>query len=429
MMHLKDPGMIERTVVILCGGKGTRSADPGLPKALQKINQKSLISILLASLRLNSKYKIVFVAGWHGEKLIPEVEYEMNKYPNVGWKFVIEDAPRGTTRAVIDAIKEISSEEVMIVMGDLYINANLGSYFDIWNMMRSEVLLIGHPNNHPDDSDLVSYDTSTLSVRKLISKRRIASKTDGNMALAGITLIKRNILKLLSYNEVDLIDAIFSCKDNGLEIKILPIVDTVMDVGNPSRLAEVCKVDAVKTNTSFSALLLDLDGTLMPNQEIKNYSTTIDIDSRVLKSLVKINRKNIPIFIITNQPGIAKGFFSWLDFDSYRTQVESYLASHSIGISRWFVCPHHPDSGFNGEVSHLKINCDCRKPGTKFATVIEKFYKIDLLKSFMLGDCLSDAQFAKNAGINFQKVTLSEDLCNVETLTTWSALDLIVDKI
>ena len=210
---------------------------------------------------------------------------------------------------------------------------------------------------------------------------------------------------------------------------MLPVIDEIMDIGNPSRLAEAHKIDIAKNYQKFSALLLDLDGTLTINHEVKSAATKLVFDERIIKSLAKFSQENIPIFIISNQPGLAKGFFSWDDFDSYRTHIESYLVQHNIKISRWFICPHHPDSGFEGEVSELKIHCDCRKPGIKFAKDIVELYKVNLQDSYFLGDSESDSIFAKKAGIKFLKVTLDTDLCNSDILSTWDALDLLASSL
>lgn len=429
MMRLVGLGVIDRTILILCGGKGTRSANPKLPKAIQEINGKTLISLQLAALGLSSRFKVIFIAGWQSEKLKPVIEYEMRKYPDTTWEFKVETKPQGTTKAVMKLVREIPCEDVMIILGDLYINADLGKYFELWDGLKSEVLFLAHPNSHPRDSDLVSYNVSTLKVAKLLSKKRTPTKYDGNMALAGITLAKTHILKKLSENYTDLIDAIFSDPDNLSRIMVLPITDTIMDVGNSIRLSEANRLDSLKSKSPLSALFLDLDGTLLPNQEVKNLSTKIEFDKRVLNSLMKLSESETPIFIVSNQPGIAKGLFSWKDFEEFRTHMESILSENSIRINRWFVCPHHPDSGYKGELRELKIICRCRKPQILFAEEVQKFYKIDLSAARMLGDTEADRGFAESAGISFQKVTLAETLSEFETLTTWQALNLIVDKL
>jgi histidinol phosphatase-like enzyme len=80
-------------------------------------------------------------------------------------------------------------------------------------------------------------------------------------------------------------------------------------------------------------------------------------------------------------------------------------------------------------VRELKITCSCRKPQILFAQEAEKFYKIDLSAARMLGDTKADRAFAETAGINFQKVTLAKTLSEFGTLTTWQALNLIIDEL
>jgi len=421
--------MIDRTVVLLCGGKGSRSANPNLPKSLQKINGRTLLSIQLSSLKLTSRHEIIFVAGWKAELLIPEIEMEMKSYSKTKWKIVIEENPSGTNMATVGTLDEISTPEVMILLGDLYTNGDIGSFFEIWKDFNSDILLIAHPNNHPYDSDLVKYDSESLIVNKLLPKSRIPTNNDGNMALAGILLLKRNVLKLLPRNEHDLISAIFSIKEPNIDVKVFPAINTIMDVGNSVRHANVCKIDKESPANPVAALFLDLDGTLAANEEIKNSQTRISVDKRITDLLEKITGRNIPIFIVSNQPGIAKGFFTWEDFDEYRMRFESYLGEKQVGISRWFVCPHHPDLGFPGERIELKVNCECRKPGIKFGRDAISLYKLDPKSVLMLGDSEIDEKFASASSFNFQKVTLDEEMQYLDTRTTWEALKLVVENL
>jgi histidinol-phosphate phosphatase family protein len=429
MMPLLDFGMIDRTILLLCGGKGSRSANPNLPKSLQNINGRTLLSIQLSSLNLTARHEVIFVVGWKAEVLIPEIEIEMKRYSKTRWKIVLEENPTGTNIATIGTLAEISTSEVMILLGDLYTDGDIGNFFEIWKDFNSDVLLIAHPNNHPYDSDLVKYDSESLIVNELLPKSRTPTNNDGNMALAGVLLLKRNVLNLLPRNELDLISAIFSIQKSNIIVRVFPAINTIMDVGNLVRHANVCKIDKDNRANPIAALFLDLDGTLAVNEEIKNSQTRISIDKRITELLAKITGRNIPIFIVSNQPGIAKGFFTWEDFDEYRMRLESYLGERHVGISRWFVCPHHPDSGFLGERIELKVNCECRKPGIKFARDAISFYKLVPKSVLMLGDSEIDDEFASSSSFNFQKVTLDEEMQHPDTRTTWEALKLVVENL
>jgi mannose-1-phosphate guanylyltransferase/phosphomannomutase len=419
--------MISRTVLILCGGRGSRSANPQLAKSLQLIGSKTLLKKQIEELDPNSSHQIIFIAGWDSNTLIKEIDEVMVSYPECIWNVVVEDNPIGTNNAVIGVLNQILSENVMILLGDLYVEGDVNKYFDIWTQYQSDVLLIGHPNDHPDDSDLVLYDTFSLNVIKHLSKKRKHLSSEGNMALAGITLLRKKCISRLDESISDVIDAIFALKNDDLQINVFPTIDFIKDTGTTDRLEEVRRMQSYERYGSRRAVFLDFDGTLVVNQEVKISFSPELLDMRVIESLRNISMKDIPIFIVTNQPGIAKGFFTRDDFNKYRESIESYLSKHEVKIHRWFVCPHHPDSGFPGELSDLKQVCGCRKPNTAFAREAAKFYGVDLSRSFMLGDSEVDKQFALNSGIKFEKVTLSSGTIQVDSQFTWEALSRIVE--
>lgn len=418
--------MISRTVLILCGGRGSRSANPELAKSLQLIGSETLLKKQIEELDPNSSHQIIFIAGWDSNSLIKEINAVMLSYPECIWNVVVEDNPIGTNNAVISVLDQILSENVMIVLGDLYIEGDVNNYFDIWAHYQSDVLLIGHPNDHPDDSDLVLYDTFSLNVIEHLSKKRKNLASEGNMALAGITLLRKECILRLDDSIKDVIDAIFALKNDGLQINVFPTIDFIKDTGTTDRLEEVRRMQSYERYGSRRAVFLDFDGTLVVNQEVKVSFSPELLDIRVIESLRNISKNDIPIFIVTNQPGIAKGFFTGDDFNKYRESIESHLSKHEVKIHRWFVCPHHPDSGFLGELSDLKQVCDCRKPNTAFAREAAKFYGVDLSRSFMLGDSEVDKQFALNSGIKFAKVTLLSETIQVDSEFTWQALSKIV---
>jgi mannose-1-phosphate guanylyltransferase/phosphomannomutase len=415
-------GMINRTVIILCGGMGTRSSNPNLPKSLQAINGQSLIAIQLEALHLTSNYELFFIAGWQGAMLSQEVEKLMQQYPEVKWEIHIEEKPQGTTLAALRVLSLVSSNNIMLLSGDLYLKGNLGRYFDVWEEYNSEVLLICHPNSHPHDSDLISYDITSLQANSLLPKNRSADITDGNMALAGLLLIKRESLTSLQTDKNEIVEAIFDSRDNITDIKVWPVIDIIMDVGTPERLAKAAAIDGKFSEGPSRALFLDLDGTILENQEIKTKNSNIEMSPRILRELSLICQMHIPIFIVTNQPGIAKGFFTWEDFNQFRCRFESALSEKNVFISRWYVCPHHPDSGYPNEINALKKHCECRKPGDKFARDAANDYLIDLESSTMIGDTEADAGFAKTSGMRFIKVQLDDVRFQNKGINTWDAL-------
>ena len=150
-----------------------------------------------------------------------------------------------------------------------------------------------------------------------------------------------------------------------------------------------------------SALFLDLDDTLIKNQEVKKLFDPNMVNIELVELIKLCNTSGIPVLIITNQPGLAKGFFTFTDFQDFLRCLESYLSELGAYIDDLFVCPHHPDAGWPEEVTDLKIKCTCRKPEPGLLKQAIEKHNIDLSKSVYIGDSKVDSQASKAMGIKF----------------------------
>ena len=134
------------------------------------------------------------------------------------------------------------------------------------------------------------------------------------------------------------------------------------------------------------AIILDRDGVLI---EDKNYSYKIEdleVLPGVIEGLKQLQEKYV-FFIVTNQSGIGKGYYTLEDFHKYNNHLISILNEENIKIEKTFFCPHVKED-----------NCDCRKPNPKFIKEITNQWDIDLESSWMIGDHPSDIQFGINGG-------------------------------
>jgi D-glycero-D-manno-heptose 1,7-bisphosphate phosphatase len=115
-------------------------------------------------------------------------------------------------------------------------------------------------------------------------------------------------------------------------------------------------------------------------------------------------RLNYQIIVITNQAGIARGYYNEDDFLTLTTWMKTEFEKQQINILDVFFCPHHPTSGVNA----YKKQCNCRKPAPGMILSAQKQYSIDLDKSIFIGDKISDMQAAINAGIKNRILVASQ---------------------
>ncbi len=136
------------------------------------------------------------------------------------------------------------------------------------------------------------------------------------------------------------------------------------------------------------AIFLDRDGTI--NLEV-NYLSSPDrlrlIDGAA-EAINHFRAAGYVIIVVTNQSGVARGYFSAQTLEAIHEQLHAQLARHGARVDGVYTCPHHPDEA-----------CDCRKPNTRLFLQAAREHNIDLSKSFVIGDKETDILAAKNLNI------------------------------
>ncbi|MDD5177929.1 MAG: D-glycero-beta-D-manno-heptose 1,7-bisphosphate 7-phosphatase [Candidatus Nanoarchaeia archaeon] len=137
------------------------------------------------------------------------------------------------------------------------------------------------------------------------------------------------------------------------------------------------------------AIFLDRDGVINENTDYLHKKEDLIFISNSLEALKKINKSKYKVIIITNQSGIARGYFTLEQFHDFNKHFMSELNKENIKIDGEYFCPHHPD---------FDMDCSCRKPKPGMLLKAKKEFNIDLKNSWMIGDDLCDILAGKNAG-------------------------------
>ena len=140
-----------------------------------------------------------------------------------------------------------------------------------------------------------------------------------------------------------------------------------------------------------SAAFFDRDGTINVNYGHVYKPADLTFVEGTPEVIRKYNDAHIPVIVVTNQAGIAKGMYTEADMHRFNSYMNRCLREkYNAHIDAFYFCPHHPD--YTGE-------CDCRKPKPGMFFRAAKDWNIDLTKSIMYGDKESDKQAAERAGI------------------------------
>ena len=143
------------------------------------------------------------------------------------------------------------------------------------------------------------------------------------------------------------------------------------------------------------AVFLDRDGVI--NQDTGYVSCVDDfhfIDGTI-EALQILKKKGYCLVVVTNQSGIARGYFTEEQFMSLTEWMDWSLADRDVDLDGIYFCPHHPTAG----VGEYRQECTSRKPAPGMLLDAAKDLKIDLANSYMVGDKAGDLQAAKAAGV------------------------------
>jgi D-glycero-D-manno-heptose 1,7-bisphosphate phosphatase len=158
------------------------------------------------------------------------------------------------------------------------------------------------------------------------------------------------------------------------------------------------KVKARNLSNKQKAIFLDRDGTINKYVGFLRNIDDFELIDGVAEAIKHINQSSYLAIVVTNQPVIARGEVSWEELNEIHKKMETLLGKEGAYIDGIYICPHHPDKGFEGERPEYKFDCDCRKPKPGLLLQAAKNFNIDLSQSIMIGDSERDVEAGKNAG-------------------------------
>ncbi len=151
----------------------------------------------------------------------------------------------------------------------------------------------------------------------------------------------------------------------------------------------------------MKAVFLDRDGVINLHKSRIDSPGKLEIFDFSADAIKKLSDAGFGVYVVTNQPEVAKGFFSLEDLE----KVHNYLKKKIPEIDEIYFCPHHPEKGWPGEVPELKKECECRKPNPGLLLRAAEEHGIDLGDSWMVGDSISDIVAGNRAGVRTIYVT------------------------
>ena len=142
------------------------------------------------------------------------------------------------------------------------------------------------------------------------------------------------------------------------------------------------------------AVFLDRDGTLIEDVGYLDRLDRIALFPWTVDAIRALNRGGFIVVVITNQSGVARGFFTEAFVEETHRQLGARLAAGGARIDAYYYCPHHPD----GTVAAYRRQCECRKPASGLVDRAVRELDLDLARSLVVGDKWLDVGLARAAG-------------------------------
>lgn len=406
--------------LVLAGGQGTRSANPSLPKILQAVEDTTILELLLDSMTSTGCQKVTFVLKHGIEQVVSHLE---KSNTDLDWA-IHEDPGAGPVQALKSAASKVKARHIGCILGDTAMDAPLDWFFTEHIESGASASIVVRQSTHLSDSDtfVLTHDGRTAGFKGKSDKE---SAFIGQLwGASGILFLETNlalslprqgsdvassIVAGIGAQEVNCIRSSFYHKDSGTSGRL--------DAIRHDRKSGLLGSRSQK-HSSRRALFIDRDGTLVPDlPEGRTELVAEDINAKVLSTIELAKETGVPVFLVTNQPAIAKGFLSIADVYKVHNELQSVLKSLAgVVLDDIAFCPHHPDLGFPGENLAYKMQCECRKPSPGMVEELCRVHNVDPERSAIIGDSYADEGVAKALNMTFFHV---DNYSNAQLTNIW----------
>ncbi len=408
----------------MAGGKGSRisSVVSDIPKPMIRIDGVPVLEREIECLKSQGFDDIIITVSHLGNMIMDYFGDGSGISPVTGKTFGVkieyfyEKEPLGNAGALFKMRDKLIGD-FLLLNADSVFDIDFNRFVSFHKDKKGLVTIFTHPNSHPYDSGLIITDENH-AVCKWITKEDIRPEFYKNRVNAGLHVINP---KVLDETGIDA-EVIGTESKDGKRIKVdldrnilKPLASTgkmfaydspeyVKDMGTPDRYKVVCedcksgRIIARNLRNRQKAIFLDRDGTINKYVGFLRKIDEFELLPGVAEAIRKINNSGYLAIVVTNQPVIARGEVSYEQLDEIHNKMETLLGAEGTYLDGLYFCPHHPDKGFDGEISELKYDCECRKPKPGMLLKAARDFNIDLSSSWMIGDGKNDILAGKNAG-------------------------------
>ena len=372
------------SLVILAGGKGSRikKFTNNYPKPMVKINNIHFLQYLI---NIYTKYpidKIYILTGYKSDIIFKKFHNKTFNFTKV--ICLKEKKFMGTGGALFKLKPKV--KDFILINGDTVFDINLTDFLKSISKQKIGSLALTS----------MDKNTKNLKLNNLsINSGNLTFKRNSLLMNGGIYFFRNKIFRYLKNKPLSLENELLPKFIQNKKLTAKKYKNFFLDIGTPKYLRSSHK--KLKKYFYKPAVFLDRDGVINYDSGYVYKKKDFKFRKGVLKGLKYLIKKNYYIFLITNQAGIAKGYYKESDFKKLHIYLKKYLSKNNIYFDDVQYCPFHP----KGKIKRYRRNSSLRKPGNKMIKNIFKNWVVNKQNSFMIGDKISDELCAKRSKINF----------------------------
>ena len=375
-----------RQAVVLAGGLGTRLGEltRSNPKPMLSVGGRPFLEYVVWNLRRHGITRLVFCVGYLAERIMKH--FGDGSRFGVAIEYVVEREPAGTGGALLLARPRLD-EEFLVLNGDTLFDLN---YLDLGLLLEETGAVAAVALRRVLDA--TRYGRVRLHGSLVIGFDEKGAGGPG-LVSGGVYVLRRAALDRLpgvpSSLERDLFPALAAARS----LVGRAYGGFFLDIGVPESLREA--QSAVPRWRQKPAVFLDRDGVLNEDRGYVRRPEDFVWVQRAPEAVKWLNDRGYLVIVVTNQAGIARGYYTEEDFCGLMEWVQAELRRRGAHLDAVYHCPHHPEEGRGPYLAA----CDCRKPAPGLIRRALEEWDVDVARSLMIDDREENLAAARALGI------------------------------
>jgi D-glycero-D-manno-heptose 1,7-bisphosphate phosphatase len=353
------------------------------PKPLLDVGGRPFLDYLIHEARRFGFERMLLLAGHNAGEIVRH--YSGTKMGGLSIQIIVEAAPAGTAGALVNAAAELDPT-FFLINGDSFFDFNWLSLtpsldHDDWTIHAA--LACDIPGRRYG-----RVETAGNRISRFLPKG--VSDLPIN---AGIYLVRRHLLNRIQTDPCSLEDDILPALANDGELLGYPAQGAFIDIGVPHDFDR--GQQAMPQYMRRPAAFLDRDGVINHDDNYVHRPEQVRWIDGAIDAIRWLNDEGYYVFVVTNQAGVARGYYAEDDVNSLHAWMQDELRRHGAHIDGFEYCPYHPE----GTVEQYRRVSELRKPNPGMLLKLQKEWDTNIAGSFMIGDRDIDMQAAAAAGV------------------------------